>query len=321
MKTAFLFPGQGSQFVGMGKGFCRKYGAAFEDTFTEASDALGFNLKQVCFEGPERELTKTEYAQPAIVTVSVGIYRLLMNEGIAPSVVAGHSVGQFSALVAAGVLPFAEAVRLVRKRGLCMAAVAQKGGMAAVVMSKPEQRAALIETIHEMEVDVASYNTPSQMVVSGAVDNIQRIVEYLNNQAGVRTKPLAVSHAFHSRLMAEMEAELMTYVKELHFNDASIPLVLNGNAKAVTCMNEIVNDIRDQCTQPVLWDQSMNTLHDLGVSQVIEVGASSTLIGMMRAIGYDWQTAAVDTPMTLEKLLRTERVYRNLEHEGRAAIV
>ncbi|MBD8498173.1 ACP S-malonyltransferase [Paenibacillus arenosi] len=309
-KVAFLFPGQGSQIVGMGKNYARRFGSDFESIFDEASDALGFDLRQLCYAGPERDLMKTEIAQPAIVTVSSGILRVLIREGLCPDIVAGHSVGQYSALVAAGVLSFADAVKLVRKRGEFMAAVRTPGTMAAVVVSQPEQMSQVIAEVKNMELDIAGMNTPSQIVVSGANHIVPMLLEQLQAIQGIRTKPLAVSHAFHSRLMIEMEEPLMAYAAGLSFYDAQVPVVLNETAKVTTAVVDIVEDIRAQCTKPVAWRQTIEAIGQYEVQHVIEVGAGNTLTGMMRSFGSHWKGQSTNSPMELEKVLQLMRKFK-----------
>ncbi len=186
MTTAFIFPGQGSQHVGMAKDYFRKYKAIFRELFDEANDVLGFNLKQLCFYGPLDQLTATEVTQPAILTVSVGVLRLFVAEGILPDMVAGHSVGQFAALVAAEVVDFADALKIVRKRGQYMSDVKQLGGMVAVVTANERQIDNILSMCDLYDLDFAAYNSLNQVVFSGSIAKIQNLHNQISGIPGVR---------------------------------------------------------------------------------------------------------------------------------------
>ncbi|MGX4668271.1 ACP S-malonyltransferase [Cerasibacillus sp. JNUCC 74] len=304
MNISFLFPGQGSQHVGMSKDYYNRYKDIYINIFEKAKQSLGFDLKLICFSGPNDRLTATEVAQPAILTASVGVYLLLMEQGIQPNYVAGHSVGQFAALVAAGALTYSDALKIVHKRGQCMRAVKQSGKMVAVVGSKEEQIECIINQSYEAEVDIAGYNSPLQVVFSGAAKNIELFYEQVEQIPGVRAKLLNVSQGFHSRLMKDMEEEFMDYVSKFNISNAKIPVILNCSAKVTKDCTEIMEDIRLQCTNAVLWKQTVQNLVDLKTEKFIEVGASKTLTGFMRSYDHNVPTYSTESVMAMKKMLK-----------------
>ncbi|SFW99732.1 [acyl-carrier-protein] S-malonyltransferase [Thermoactinomyces sp. DSM 45891] len=308
MSLAFLFPGQGSQHVGMGKDFYRRYEAIFSDLFNEANEVLGFDLQKMCFQGPAEYLTATEVAQPAILTASVGVYRLLEQEGITPSAMAGHSVGQFSALVASSSLTFADALQIVRKRGKCMASVKQPGSMVAIVTSKHELMAEALTWIEEQGIDIAAYNAPNQIVLSGAVKQMNEAYKVLDEVEGIKAKKLSVSQAFHSRLMEEMEAEFMEFLMRFSFQPPHVPIVLNSTAVESRDVTLIVEDVRRQCTSPVRWAQTIKRLAEMEIEQFVEVGSSKTLSGLMRSFAEGYQVHSTESPMALAKAFKRIRL-------------
>ncbi|MEH7234438.1 ACP S-malonyltransferase [Bacillus safensis] len=201
MDTAFIFPGQGSQYIGMMKDFYVRYPHIFNQLFEEAADQLHIDFKKICFNGSELELTSTDIAQPAILLHSVGIQRLLELEGISPDITTGHSVGQFSALVTAKALTFSEAVQLVHKRGVFMKNTTERGKMLAIVSSQSEILQEILIDAKKLGVDIAAINSPLQAVISGLEGKINKIYQELEFKKGVKANFLKVSHAFHSNLM------------------------------------------------------------------------------------------------------------------------
>ena len=302
MSIAFLFPGQGSQQVGMGKDFYSNYNEIYKTLFEEANDTLGVDLKKLCFSGPNDQLTATEIAQPAILTSSIGVYRLLESEGIIPDYVAGHSVGQFSALVASGSLAFSDALKIVHQRGKSMAAVKKSGTMVAVVGSREEQLNEILDQSYHHGVELAGHNSPIQVVFSGEVERIEKFKKFVDLIPGMKSKLLNVSQGFHSSLMQEMEHEFMDYITQFSIKDALIPIILNCNAQSTTSKKEILEDIQLQCTQPVLWKQTMERLFTLNTRKFFEVGSSKTLLGLMRSFHLqDISTFSTESVMSYKK--------------------
>lgn len=303
MKTAFLFPGQGSQYVGMGKDFYRAYDTVFKPIYEEAEAILNIDMKTICFSGPEAILTSTDITQPAILMHSVGIARLLAYEGIQPNYVAGHSVGQFAALVAAEVLSFEEALRIVRKRGQCMSAVQKEGAMLATAFSKIERSEELLVLAEKYNVDLAGDNSPTQLVFAGETEGIELLLEEIQQIEGVRAKRLNVSHAFHSRLMSSMVEEFQTYCEEFEFKEAKIPLILNCSVNETRNPALIFQDVIDQCTKTVRWTETIQTLLLNEVNTFLEVGPKKTLTGLMRAYDYEGQALSNHSVMAFRKNL------------------
>ncbi|WP_353855139.1 ACP S-malonyltransferase [Bacillus sp. Bos-x628] len=283
MDTAFVFPGQGTQYIGMMKDFYVKYPHIFDELFEEVADRLHIDLKKICFSGTEQELTSTDIAQPAILLHSVGIQRLLESEGISPDITAGHSVGQFSALVTAKALTFSEAVQLVHKRGVFMKNTTETGKMLAVVSSQSEILQEILIDAKKFGVDIAAINSPLQAVISGHERNINEIYKELEFKKGVKVNFLKVSHAFHSSLMAEAQNNFSIYVKQSQINRPIIPIILNNTSLPSTEVEEIRKDLIKQCTDTVFWSAAVKQLISLQIKNIIEVGPKKTLTGLARA--------------------------------------
>ncbi|HXR33174.1 MAG TPA: ACP S-malonyltransferase [Verrucomicrobiae bacterium] len=285
-KVAFMFPGQASQYPGMGKELAEKYPAA-RAVFEEADNALGFSISKMCFEGTEEELKLTANTQPAILTVSVAAYRVVAENGLAPDFVAGHSLGEYSALVAVGALNFSDAVRLVRKRGQYMqdAVPAGQGGMAAIMGISPAvvqdacKRAAMGEICTP-----ANLNSPEQTVISGHASAVKRAVEIASQLGAKRSMMLAVSAPFHSALMRPAQEKLEKDLRATSFADLQVPLVTNVDADTIRKGDEAREALIRQVTMPVRWQESMRLLLDEGVNTFLEVGPGRVLTGLMRQI-------------------------------------
>jgi [acyl-carrier-protein] S-malonyltransferase len=295
---ALLFPGQGSQFVGMGKALCDESPAA-RAVFEEADAALGFSLSRLCFEGPEEELKKTANTQPAILTHSVAAWRDLQArfpqrlEGVAFT--AGHSLGEYSANVAAGSLCFADAVRLVRQRGLFMQeAVPQgAGAMAAIVGLPPgEVEAACREAAQGEVVSPANFNSPEQTVIAGAAPAVARACAACTARGARRAIPLAVSAPFHCALMAPARERLRPLLDETRFSDASVPIVTNVDARAETRGSALRDALARQVDAAVRWVESVRALAREGVDRGLEIGPGNVLAGLARRID---RTIAVES--------------------------
>jgi len=285
-RLAYVFPGQGSQSPGMGRELASEYGAARE-VFEEADDALGFALSRLCFEGPAEELQLTENTQPAILTVSVAALRAAEAEGLPrPDFVAGHSLGEYSALVAAGALSLSDAVRVVRKRGRYMqeAVPVGEGAMAAILGAGIETvEAACAEARRGEEVcSPANINSPGQIVIAGSAAAVERAIPLLKERGAKRAVPLKVSAPFHCALMLPAQGRLAEDLKEIEFGDLSVPLVTNVDAAIIRTGAQARDSLVRQVSSPVRWRESVELLAREGVSTFVEVGPGKVLSGLVR---------------------------------------
>jgi [acyl-carrier-protein] S-malonyltransferase len=283
---AFLFPGQGSQTVGMGKELAEKNPIA-RQTFDEADDALGYNLSQLCFEGPEEKLRMTEITQPAILTASVAAWRVLNEKGINPSFAAGHSLGEYSAHVAAGTITFADAVRTVRNRGKYMqeAVPVGVGAMAAILGMDLEKVTAVCSDASQGEVcEPANINSPEQIVISGHARAVERAAKLADERGAKRAKLLPVSAPFHCSLMKPAQDRLANDLGSIKFQTPNIPVVCNVDAVPLEDADSSRDALLRQVTGSVKWDQSMRLLIAKGVRTFVEVGPGKVLCGLMRQI-------------------------------------
>jgi [acyl-carrier-protein] S-malonyltransferase len=284
--TAFLFPGQGSQFAGMGKTLAQAYPEA-RRVFEEADAALGFPLSKMCFEGPEEELRLTENTQPAMLTASVAALAVLRGKGVAPDYVAGHSVGEYAALVAAGSLDFGAAVQLVRKRGRYMQEAVPEGvGAMAALLKLPEGRleAILREAAQGEIVAAANLNSPEQIVIAGHAGAVRRAVELAQAAGARRAILLPVSAPFHSPLMKPAQQRLKADLDATPFRDLAAPLINNWQARTVRTGAEAREGLYQQVPNPVRWSDSIRALSAEGVTRFIEVGAGGVLTSLLRNI-------------------------------------
>jgi len=286
-KTAFLFPGQGSQFAGMGKSLAEAYPEA-ASVFEEADSALGFSISKLCFEGPEEALKLTENTQPALLTVSVAAHAVLRAKGVAADFVAGHSLGEYSALVAAGSLQFADAVRLVRKRGQYMQAAvpAGVGAMAALLKMPLEKLAGVLADAAEGEVvTAANLNSPDQIVIAGHAGAVSRACELAKAAGAKRAIILPVSAPFHCPLMKPAQEKLKVDLDATEFRDLiETPLVNNWQGREIRTGAEAREGLYQQVPNPVLWSDSIAFLAAQGVTRFVEVGAGGVLTGLLRNI-------------------------------------
>ncbi len=302
-QIAFLFPGQGSQSVGMG-GFLREYPIA-QKTFEEADQALGEPLSKIIENGPQEKLKETAYAQPAILTISVAIGRVLNQRSFSPSIMAGHSLGEYSALVLSDVLSFEDAVRLVQKRGRFMqeAVPLGKGTMLAVLGMEDSVVEEVCEDISKkgMVVEPANYNCPGQLVISGTVEGVEAASEELKKRGCKKCVPLQVSAPFHCSLLKPAGEELAKELEKVTFRDPKIPYVANVDCSLVSKKEEVKNRLIEQVWKPVKWRQSLQMIfREWKLTLVAEVGPGKVVCGHVKKI--DQNIACMNTD-TLENLM------------------
>jgi [acyl-carrier-protein] S-malonyltransferase len=304
-KLTFLFPGQGSQAVGMGKDLAEKHPIA-RMTFEEADEALGYKLSQLCFEGPEDQLRLTEITQPAILTASVAAWRVLNEKGLKPSFVAGHSLGEYSAHVAAGTLSFAEAVRTVRNRGKYMqeAVPVGVGTMAAILGMEFEKVTAVCSDAANGQVcEPANINSPEQIVISGHTAAVERATSLADERGAKRAKVLPVSAPFHCSLMKPAQDRLATDLFAINFNKPVAGVVCNVDAVLLEDADRSRDALIRQVTGSVKWEQSMRVLIAQGVQTFVEVGPGKVLCGLMRQIDRSQKSLNVADDASLQKTL------------------
>jgi len=302
---AFLFPGQGSQAVEMGRDLAAQHAVA-RQTFEEADEALGFKLSQLCFEGPEEQLRLTEITQPAILTTSVAAWRVLNEKGVTASFVAGHSLGEYSAHVAARTVAFADAVRTVRNRGKYMqeAVPVGVGAMAAILGMELEKVTAVCADAAQGEVcDAANINSAEQIVISGNTAAVERATKLASERGAKRAVILPVSAPFHCSLMKPAQDQLAVDLATLTFQNPSVPVVCNVDAAAVTDAAVGRNALVRQVTGSVKWQQSIQLLIARGVERFVEVGPGKVLCGLMRQIDRSKPCSNVGDEASLQKTL------------------
>ncbi|MGA2967007.1 MAG: ACP S-malonyltransferase [Terriglobales bacterium] len=302
---AFLFPGQGSQTVGMGKELAGKYPVA-RRTFEEADEALGYKLSELCFAGPEEKLKLTEITQPAILTASVAAWRVLDERGLKPDFVAGHSLGEYSAHVAAGTLTFADAVRTVRNRGKYMQEAVPVGvGTMAAILGMPFDKVGEIASdAAQGEVcQAANVNSPEQIVISGNVAAVERAIKLAAERGAKRAIGLPVSAPFHCSLMQPAQDRLALDLRALNFQAPSCPVVCNVDAAEVTSAEAARDALICQVTGTVKWEPSVRLLIEKGVGLFIEIGPGKVLWGLMRQIDRSQTCVTVGDEASLDKAL------------------
>jgi [acyl-carrier-protein] S-malonyltransferase len=300
-KIAFLFPGQGSQAVGMGRDLAENFTVA-RQTFEEADEALGFALSTLCFDGPVEQLKQTEFTQPAIFTVSVAVDRVLRNHDVAPHYVAGHSLGEYSAAVAAGMLSFADAIKALQ-----LEAVPEgEGAMAAILGLIAEPVIALcLQAQQETKqpVSAANLNSPEQIVISGSAAAVGRASELAKSAGAKKVVALQVSAPFHCALMQPAQDRLAEVLARIPFSEAAFPLVCNVDAKLIIDGTQERDALVRQVTAPVRWVESMQLLIAEGVTQFLEVGPGKVLTGLLRQIDRSQKCANIEDSVSLRKAL------------------
>ena len=305
-KLAFVSPGQGAQTVGMGKDFCAQYEVA-EKLFAQADEALGYSIRQMCFEGPEEELKLTANTQPAILTMSVIANEILKEHGLQPDVTGGHSLGEYSALVAADVLDFQDAVALVHKRGQFMqeAVPVGQGGMAAIIGLADEVIVDACEKATKAagEVQAVNFNCPGQTVIAGTTKGVEAAVETLKAAGAKKAVILPVSAPFHSTLMKPAAEKLAAELDKVQIRDAKIPVVSNFTGELETKADEIKANLVAQADHPVKWIACVNTMSAFGADTFVEAGPGKTLCGFNRRIDKSLKSMNVENLETLQKTL------------------
>ncbi len=308
-KRVFLFPGQGSQSVGMGKDLFETFPTA-KAVYEEADEALGFRLSGLCFEGPEEQLMLTANTQPAVLTTSIAALRVLQEQvDVEIAYVAGHSLGEYAALVCAGAMEFADAVRTVRKRGEFMqeAVPVGTGAMAAIIGLAQAQVEALCQRVNRDDhiVTLANMNSPGQYVISGHVAAVNEVIELTKAQGAKRAIPLAVSAPFHSPLMRPAAERLESVLQHVSFHDLRIPLMNNAEASVITSGVEARSSLVRQMYKPVEWELSMRRVCDLGGAVFVEIGPGKVLTGLLKRIEKTVECLNVSDVATLDKVVQS----------------
>jgi [acyl-carrier-protein] S-malonyltransferase len=303
-EVAWVFPGQGSQFVGMGRDLYDNIKTA-RNIFEQADDALGFPLSRLCFEGPEDELKQTINAQPALLTASFACLQaareIADNILSEPSFVAGHSLGEYTALAVAGVFDFATAVRLSRERGRLMheAGQVQAGSMAAILGLDEDK---LVEICRQSGTVIANINCPGQIVISGPAGNIARAMEMATAAGAKRAIELQVSGAFHSPLMQPAIDGMIKYLEETEFKDPAIPVIGNMTGEPLTSAAAVKTELHDQLTNPVQWQRSIEYIYGQGATTFIEIGPGKVLTGLIRRINSETITINLSDLASIQAL-------------------
>ena len=302
MKTAFVFPGQGSQKVGMLKDLYEAY-PIVRERFAQADEALGYSISQLCFEGPDTELVKTANTQPAILTASVACYEVLKEKDFTPDIVGGHSLGEYSALVAAGVLDFKEAVYVVHKRGEYMqeAVPLGEGAMAAILALPREEVVRICGEVNDTvgSVQAVNFNCPGQIVIAGATKAVEVAAEKMKEAGAKRAVMLPVSAPFHSRLMEPAAKRLQEELDKIEVKNAQIPVVANITGEILTDGSTIKAALVKQAAAPVLWEDCVATMINFGVTRFVEVGPGKVLTGFTKKINKAMELANVEDESSL----------------------
>ena len=304
MKIAFVFPGQGSQYVGMGKEICEIFGAA-RAIFEEASDALGYDLAGLCFNGPAEELNKTYRTQPCILTTSIAVHNVLLSKGIRPWVVSGHSLGEYSALVAAGAMSLKDGVRVTEKRGQFMqeAVPEGKGLMAAILGLEREGVDRICSALKSGYASPANYNCPGQIVIAGEKGAVEEAIELCKQAGAKRTVPLSVSVPSHCKLMSDASKRLEGLLDTIRFKPPMIPVVNNAAAFFINSVEDVKSSLVRQLNSPLLWEDSIKAIAGRGTDTFVEVGPGRVLSGVIKRIDPSAKILNVEDLKSLDKTL------------------
>lgn len=311
MKIAFVFPGQGSQYVGMGKDLWNN----FQDVrllYEEASDTLRYDIGKLSFEGPREELDKTFRTQPCILTASIAAYRALLSRGITPYVVAGHSLGEYSAIVTAGVLSFQEALQLTEKRGIFMQEAVPEGEglMAAVIGMDRNKVDDICLSVESGYVSPANYNAPGHIVIAGEKKGVEEAMKRAKRAGARKVVPLAISAPSHCTLMVEASSRLAGLLNTISFSDPSVPVVNNADALFLTNSEKIKFSLIKQLNSPLLWEDSIKNMVDTGINTFIEVGPGKVLSQFIRKIEPLSRRVNIEDTKSLEQTLRALKAAR-----------
>ncbi|NJD56344.1 MAG: ACP S-malonyltransferase [Nitrospirae bacterium] len=309
MKTAYVFPGQGSQNVGMGKDLCDHFEEA-RKVFSEASDALGYDVANLCFQGPKEELDKTFRTQPCMLTASIAAFRVLAERGVTPEAVAGHSLGEYSAITAAGVLTFSDAVRLTEKRGMFMqeAVPEGKGLMAAILGLERKKVDDICLSVGSGYVAPANYNSPGQIVIAGERQAVEDAMKLAKEAGAKRAIALAVSAPSHCTLMAGASARLSDLLNTLELRSPSVPVMNNADALFLSDADSIRTSLVKQLNSPLLWEDSVRNMRASGIDTIIEVGPGKVLSGLIKRIEPDVRIFNVEDVESLNKTLEALKI-------------